>query len=1393
VWTRAANGVIADGCLLLGVQSGNRTEFAEAQRIIANEWRSLSTEERREWEYRAGIAKEEWRADLASLGLTPEDVAAAAAASRAAKPASAAPKKKRATSTSTVTVTQRAEPVPSMSLSFAEELDLIEARVDPSRRALVHSIRMKLQAEAEAHISDRLRESALKRSLDSEAKRLKDIRKLRARAVKQVLPTDSVLATFIDQTIIPAVLGSKSATYTPSSLGGGSVTLRPDDSLFDPAQPLLTTNALDVAQQATMLLSTSRIRPTKSLPAFKTDLGCDQKVFAKLIMAWTFIRELVSDRDSDGGVAAAAAGQALVMRVAGKAAAQGVSAPALMGLLAVGPEACGAGLGEGLHENDGLALGEDVGALRASVGEMEAAGGRALAPSEPPPGDESDGPSRPAPGSVASLASGAFDAPSVAHSVPVNPGNVGFGHFLLCLEHAGTSYRCLRMLNRIHIALLRVILEDISFSNTGASGGLEDDDEEEGDAGSGHVLPPTLDMLTPLTWPAVLRLLVHPEGDAMAQRLRAIASPAALDAIARLRDVEYAKLSQGRKTSILLFLIDAATSTGRMRALFDARLRAAGAILRAKNAEDEKAAKRFQAAVHRVQDHHSKRREPWLKRLMALTAQSVGMEVTAAAPVVAAPVEDEATASESEEGEGDAKSPRDAVSDAKTRRLIELQLAAAARRRDEASLVTAIAEAKSSGLGFETGRGRTTKPDLHLASALVALSEIQECNALSELRDSHSDKCLSRDKRYTLLLSRLMVRSRVLGYLRDGTRVMLLSPDPTRLYLVNDPRVPVEAYATVCSKASDALMTMLADEAAEVGQEDGPSTAADKKVSNKSLPPVERLPPLIKARVDADTTKLTGVAALALGRSIDPAVLGASSVRVEGVEMPSAVWRYLDRIEDVQQLLDSLDRRIMCEAKLFAEIARYASLLEKTIPSAVEIRSGKFRDGIGGAGSDGPSSLHEGEDDGARGAEDDEPEEGGVVEEAGVSSALLAQFEEEDAATGIAQRRSRRAAAEVASRRLAGEPDATAESTEEEGEDENVGQEEDEDDEETDEEEEEEDDEEEEVRRQPARVAAAKGRGVVVEEEEVRAGQSGGPSDFAQRMEVLRAQARGRLAGAGDGWTGLDASLSSVAQFEALRSQLHAWVDSLDRYVANPKLALEEDGGVEGVSTAAVTSAAAFVANEAAAATVRMEVAGHVPEWRLMIRNATSVSHLRETLMGLEATLYAVQRSRRLERQRAENESRRARAAANQGAEEGGGGENEGEEEEDVGDDPATGWSDGDEEEEGEEEEAEEAARGEDVGGEDEDEDEDEEEEDEEEEDEEEAKDTEAGSLWPQRSQRRRWRRRCATSKALHSVAISFRLLEMAVATARLGPKPLALEPRRWRRRKDRKWSRAAK
>ena len=97
-----------------------------------------------------------------------------------------------------------------------------------------------------------------------------------------------------------------------------------------------------------------------------------------------------------------------------------------------------------------------------------------------------------------------------------------------------SDWRCMRFLNRLHMGLLRIILEDLEDATPDGGGGSDGEEEEDdllftSTAGGRYQLKPTLALLSPLTWPEVLRLLLtSAAGEEAAEDFQLIAGESAL-------------------------------------------------------------------------------------------------------------------------------------------------------------------------------------------------------------------------------------------------------------------------------------------------------------------------------------------------------------------------------------------------------------------------------------------------------------------------------------------------------------------------------------------------------------------------------------------------------------------------------------------------------------------------------------------------------------------------------------------------------------------------------------------------------------------------------------------------------------------------------------------------
>lgn len=127
-----------------------------------------------------------------------------------------------------------------------------------------------------------------------------------------------------------------------------------------------------------------------------------------------------------------------------------------------------------------------------------------------------------------------------------------------------SSWRSYRLLSRVNVALLRVILEDERPSRGGSGvddndSDLDDDDDLLFGSGKDSDLAPTTALLSPLTWPEVLRLTL--QHSPISELIHDVARESDLELLKKLKNNDYHKFTWMEKLAISRLLMDAVCCT----------------------------------------------------------------------------------------------------------------------------------------------------------------------------------------------------------------------------------------------------------------------------------------------------------------------------------------------------------------------------------------------------------------------------------------------------------------------------------------------------------------------------------------------------------------------------------------------------------------------------------------------------------------------------------------------------------------------------------------------------------------------------------------------------------------------------------------------------------------
>lgn len=471
------------------------------------------------------------------------------------------------------------------------------------------------------------------------------------------------------------------------------------------------------------------------------------------------------------------------------------------------------------------------------------------------------------------------------------------------VEDLVTAFSCQqwrghRLITRVHMALLRLILEQ----REGVSEDAADDDDDEDDflfgdtAGDTEAVAPTLALLSPLTWPEVLRLvLLHtPEGAEMAE----VADPQGVAAVKALASKEYTDLTLDQRLAILRLLVDGATVTKVVAGVVQDRVKRREAILDSQRAEERKAAETARAKREALDARTQRRREAVHKAA-------------------------------GEPGDPRPDQP-DHAALAELRASLELELKDAAQAKDLDRLTDAIRTAKESGCGFELGRGKAKRTDPVLTAAALARVGLQEEAQKARLAEEIEDMKRRIALKYSRRLAKVATGATLLGRDRHGTRYWRFAADSTRVYV---------EWAVADSAATAAGVLLSEQETlARLAKQAGPQVSSGQSSASAAAPgagaaddtptteqpagkPKRRSKKFTAAEVDAELA----------GSHLADELLGARALAAGDPARTVSRWGFLDTIEGVQRLLNSLDSRGQQEGALYSALELAATRLSSSL------------------------------------------------------------------------------------------------------------------------------------------------------------------------------------------------------------------------------------------------------------------------------------------------------------------------------------------------------------------------------------------------------------------------------------------------------------------------------
>jgi len=485
----------------------------------------------------------------------------------------------------------------------------------------------------------------------------------------------------------------------------------------------------------------------------------------------------------------------------------------------------------------------------------------------------------------------------------------------LITAFSSEAWRGHRLVTRVHMALLRLLLEQMEGPQDDAGGGDADDDEEDflfgATAGDTGALAPTLALLSPLTWPEVLRLvLLHtPEG----LELQELGSPTAVAAVKSLKHTEYFALPLRERLEILQLLVDAASGTKSVAATIKARMARQDAINRKRTTEE----KRANTIIKKDQEACARRLEKRKEREAAMKEklQAMGWVKKESKGGSAAASSSNATDASSALMQGAAV--------ASLRSDIEKELAAAAAAKDMERLQAAMTAARDSGCGFEEGRGKKKRMDAPMTAAAIALSQLRGDADRRAVEEAAAFKCFRIAAKYAVKLNRVATSAELMGSDRHGSKYWRFHADPTRIY-VERVKLNAARAAAAVAVAQQAALAKLGEEGLKPPQ-DPPANAANAGVDGNDDGK--------KSRRGARFAPEAVAAELRRSAAAD-AVLAQVVLAANDPVHTDSQWGFIDTVEGVEALLKSLDKRGVHERALFECLELHLKTIAETLWTA---------------------------------------------------------------------------------------------------------------------------------------------------------------------------------------------------------------------------------------------------------------------------------------------------------------------------------------------------------------------------------------------------------------------------------------------------------------------------
>eukprot|EP01138_Halocafeteria_seosinensis_P015422 gb/GECG01015739.1/.p1 GENE.gb/GECG01015739.1/~~gb/GECG01015739.1/.p1 ORF type:complete len:1302 (+),score=289.47 gb/GECG01015739.1/:1-3906(+) len=500
--------------------------------------------------------------------------------------------------------------------------------------------------------------------------------------------------------------------------------------------------------------------------------------------------------------------------------------------------------------------------------------------------------------------------PALLSEMSVNPSQMSPEDLSVFL--VDSSWRAYRLLSRINVSLLRVLLEDEKPGRGDGNADDNDSDMDEDnadevlfDSGKDTHLAPTTALLSPLTWPEVLRLTL--QHASVSELIHDVATDGDLEVLKKLKSNDYHRFSWIEKLSVLRLLMDAVCCTQNFNEFM---------MLQAQEHERYRQAKVKELKKETAKNHEERKKlaQKWKKQRSERAQWRKTLESLQKANKSRKSNSDK-EGNEESSSEPTLSARQKAVLESK-REEMEKMLQEAIKAEDISMLRDAIKQAKESGCGFESRRGECTAQDASLLQAMIACSRLEEEQSRQEQKELEDSRKLNVSKKYELKVQNNLINAQHLGKDRNGSSYWLYPGDPRRIWIQS----PSREFDPAIESAEE-LSERMADQIRK-GDLGSPSRSAKEEDETQRCRALEEdaekrsrkgrgnrgslLTERDQQYINENLPELSRQAATLL-ELYDPSYVSYS-------------WAYIDNLDEVASLKKSLDLRGKEESKLHSRL-----------------------------------------------------------------------------------------------------------------------------------------------------------------------------------------------------------------------------------------------------------------------------------------------------------------------------------------------------------------------------------------------------------------------------------------------------------------------------------------